>query len=285
MKKILLIASAVALTMTVACKKKKTTETTKAPTSYTKKGLIEYFSGAWCGYCPDGWIYATNIMNANPGKVNAIVFHYGDLMANNDGLAVNTAFNSAGYPTGMTSRVGGKTESRSAWTASMNNVLGEAAKCGLALDATTNAGGEYTVKVKLGIGAADMPAGNYKLHVYAISKKLTGTGTGWDQANYYSKASSAAGGTSHPFYNLANPIVGYEHHNVMRGALTGQSGVLLNADQLKAGAITNLEYKWTPDDAANTFFVAIIHEQSVSVNTSYVYNCQWVDAGANKAWD
>jgi hypothetical protein len=286
MKKLLFIAFAAALTLTVACKKKKTTDVgAKAPTSYAKKGLIEYFSGAWCGYCPDGWIYATNIKNANPGKVEAVVIHRGDLMENTDGAAIDGAYNTAGYPTGMCSRVGGKTASRSTWTATMSNVLSESAKCGLAIDATTNASGQYTVKVKLGVGAADMPSGNYKLYVYAVSKKLTGIGTGWDQTNYYSKASSAAGGTSHPFYNLANPIVGYDHHNVMRGCLSGSTGKIVTADQLKAGSIANFEYNWVPDEATNTFFIAFLSEQTVSSGSSYVHNCQWVDAGKNAAWD
>ena len=287
MKKVLLIATAVALTFTVACKKKETKTTAApetAPTTYTKKGIIEYFSGAWCGYCPDGWIYATNIMNANVGKVTAVVIHNSDLMSTPDGDVVDKAFNKAGYPTGMTSRVGGTTVSRTSWAGSMTAVLGEKAKCGLAIDATANTGGDYTVKVKLGIGAADLPSGTYSLMVYAVAKQLTGAGTGWDQRNYYSKNSSSAGGASHPFYNLTDPIVGYLHHNALRGALGGSTGTAVTLAQLKAGAISNFTFDWTPDNGANCFFIAFLTEQT-GTSSSYVYNCQWVDAGSNKAWD
>ena len=39
------------------------------PYSFTKKVLIEEFTGAWCGYCPDGAHRLENTINANNGNV------------------------------------------------------------------------------------------------------------------------------------------------------------------------------------------------------------------------
>ena len=50
-----------------------------------------------------------------------------------------------------------------------------------------------------------------RIHLFVIENNVTGSGGGYDQSNYYSSQSSAAGGTTHPLYNEDNPIVGYNN--------------------------------------------------------------------------
>ena len=51
------------------------------PDSFTKKVLIEEFTGAWCGYCPDGAHRLEKIIDSNDGNVIGVSLHNGDQMA------------------------------------------------------------------------------------------------------------------------------------------------------------------------------------------------------------
>ena len=44
---------------------KKSNVISSVPSSFTKKVLIEEFTGAWCQFCPDGAYILGNIINAN----------------------------------------------------------------------------------------------------------------------------------------------------------------------------------------------------------------------------
>ena len=69
----------------------------------TKRVLIEMFTGAWCGYCPDGHVYLDNIITQHGDLIVPVLIHYSDAMAFNDGI--RTLFNVTGYPTAMIDRV------------------------------------------------------------------------------------------------------------------------------------------------------------------------------------
>ena len=47
---------------------KKSNVISSVPSSFTKKVLIEEFTGAWCQFCPDGAYILGNINNANNEK-------------------------------------------------------------------------------------------------------------------------------------------------------------------------------------------------------------------------
>jgi len=107
-----------------------------APESYTQKVLLEYFSGAWCQYCPDGRVVAEKLVTKfGDNKFYPVTYHIGDYLENPDGVATSQALNVAGYPTGAISRVGGAVN-RTQWEAKAQAVYDEGAKCGLSLDAT-----------------------------------------------------------------------------------------------------------------------------------------------------
>jgi hypothetical protein len=255
----------------------------KAPTSYTQKALLEYFSGTWCPYCPDGKVYANNITaSVGAEKFTSVVYHYGDNMDNFSDDAIDDKFNT-GYPKGMINRVGGETVSRSTWQQTVNQVLGETAKCGLAIDATSVDGVNMDIKVKLGIGAEALPEGNYFLTVLVREDVMTGTGTGWDQINGYN---TTAG---HAFYQKGSPIVGYEHDNVVRNMMTAALGDELTADQVAAGALSEFEFTANlagyGEDVTVVAFICEYTESLTSGNSSFMYNVQTAAKGTKVDFD
>lgn len=300
MKKLLLIVTAAAMTFAVACKKKKTdggSTGPKAPTSYTQKALLEYFSGAWCGYCPDGRVYA-EAMEAKYGadKMYYVTVHQGDGMQTQECLDLISQFGVTGYPTGMVNRIGGKADNRGKWDAWASGALGELAKCGLSVDASAASGLKYTVKVKLGIGSKDLADASYKMNVFIVKKTNYGSGTKDGQTNYYYKLLS-----THPYYNKGtglgqyltdqngnkyeiSRIDPYDHPNVFWKALTPVAGAAVAAENTKAGALSEYTYTYEiANGGADEYYV--IAFCAVGGIYPQIMNVQRVELGQSKSFD
>ncbi len=289
MKKLLLLVAAAAFIFVGCSDDGGTTPdgggSAKAPTTYTQKALLEYFSGAWCPYCPDGKVYFEKIEADHPnGLFTSVVYHFNDQMDNVYDDAIDKKYQK-GYPTGMVSRVGGTAASRSTWAGTANDVLAQKAKCGLAIDASAKTGDELKIKVKLGVGAEALPAGNYFITVLLVEDEMTGTGTGWDQANGYN---ATAG---HPYQGKGSPIVGYTHTNVNRAVLTTSLGDEITAEQVAAGALSEFSYSFNVKGMGEDLdVVAFIYETTSNLanpalSSSYMYNVQRTKVGTNKDFD
>lgn len=198
-------------------------------TFVTKKVLIEQATGAWCGYCPDGALVLQQILAANPGKVFTAAIHNGDGMAFTDGNTVNSAYGPA-YPNAYIDRVlfPGESKvgvSRGVWAAKTNERL--QAKVTVAVDGMTTydpSNKRLTIELSATFFAA--ASGDYRVNAYIVEDSVTGTGSGYNQANYYN---TTAG---HPLQGLGNPIIGYNHRNVLRAMLGGpwgSTGVIPNS--------------------------------------------------------
>lgn len=254
-----------------------------APETYTSKIMVEYTTCAKCTYCPDGPVYVEKLVTSyGVNNVFGIAMHNTyqgfDAMETTESRSFSDAY-SAGNPTGMVNRIGGKCESRSGWAGRAADVNAEDAKCGLAIDASAKNGSTYTVKVKVGVGKTDLPAGKYYVIAYLTAKEMTGTGDGWDQTNYYNNTSG------HPMYQKGNPVKGYIHHNVFKKSLNTMNGTLIAADKMKARSLS--EYSFDLDmaglDPAGHEITAFVYFKSVSA--PYVENVQRVALGSNKNFD
>jgi hypothetical protein len=270
-----------------------------APESYTQKVILEYFSGAWCGYCPDGKFMAEEVKSKVPaGTFDYVVYHLADQMDILDDDDIDDAF-AAGYPTGMINRLGGEASSRytgslqtydqynpeknNLWLITTKEVQNTTAKCGLAVDATAQSGDNLTVKVKLGIGPESLPAGSYYMTVLVYESEMTGTGTGWDQVNYFSKFGSAVFGASHPYYNLSDPIQGYVHTNSVRAVLNNNAlGDKIDASATEAGTLTEYSFTLNTKPFDSDLKVAAWiweYKESAVEPKSRIHNVQFVSVG------
>ena len=286
MKKLFLLATVVSIAL-FSCKDKGGDEPgggTKAPTTYTAKALIEWTTCAGCPYCPDGEIYALKMATKYGADVVYDVamhnmYQGADAMATDESKAFSDVW-SAGNPTGAVNRITGKCEGRDKWDARCNDVTTGDAKCGLAIDASTSTGlNKFKVKVKVGIGAADLPAGKYYVITYLTKKVMTGTGSGWDQANGFN------GTSTHPLYQKGNPLKNFAHNNVLLKPLGTMAGTLIDAANMKAGSLS--EYSFDVDlaglDISDVDVTSFVSFKSVSA--PYVENVQRVKIGQNKAFD
>ncbi len=263
-----------------------------APESYTQKVLLEYFSGAWCQYCPDGRVVAEKLVTKfGANKFYPVTYHIGDYLENPDGVATSQALNVAGYPTGAISRVGGAVN-RTQWEAKAQAVYDEGAKCGLSLDATAKSGNTYTVKVKLGIGKEAL-SGSYKIDGLLMKKvdispagvATDASGKWFGQMNYYYNTAG------HPYYKKGTAyntqsgstvyiITEYDHVHVHMQSFSTS----VDAAKLAAGSLS--EYSFSVDipygDPSEWYFITSVNKGGLAPQTM---NTQKVEFGATAAFD
>jgi hypothetical protein len=301
MKKMLFTAALLAMVF-AGCKKddEKDPETPStpptAPTSYTQKIVLEYFSGTWCGWCPDGVTYAKNLLNANPNISNYVVIHNSgnDPMQTTESAALANLY-AGGYPTGMINRIGSAAASRSQWNSQATIVKSQTPTMGLAIDATNS----DKIKVKIGIGGGDLAAGTYKLHVYAVAKSVTRNlgqwpNVYWDQTNYlYQKAGYEASPyfTKGDYYLTTTSggklyfIANYPHEQVLADVLTADfNGDVLASSALKKGKITEFTYTLVEGQYTTEDFQIIAFVSTTSSSVP-VLNAQWVNVGSKVNFD
>ena len=251
------------------------------PESFTKKVLIEEFTGAWCGYCPDGAHRLENIIDLNDGNVIGVSLHNGDQMAVGHTDYLGSIYQNTGFPSGMVDRISINdvvSINRGWWEGVAMDQLTKVANCGLAIKSEIS-GSKANVEVRVGFNAS--MTGSYKLSVYLIEEKVTGEGYGYDQSNFYDTDSNS------PFYQLGNPIVGYEHNHTLRAILSEQSGDAIDPSFLIPGG--EFINTYTTDislyNEKNLSVVAFVTFIGSSFTEHEVKNVQSCDINSLKDWD
>ena len=251
------------------------------PESFTKKVLIEEFTGAWCGYCPDGAQRLENIIDSNDGNVIGVSLHNGDQMAVGHTDYLGSIYQNTGFPSGMVDRLSINdvvSINRGWWEGVAMDQLTKVASCGLAIKSDVS-GSKANIEVRVGFNA--YMTGSYKLSVYLIEEKVSGEGYGYDQSNFYDTDPNS------PFYQLGNPIVGYEHNHTLRAILSDQSGDSINSSYLISGGEFTSSYSVdiSSYDDDNLSVVAFITLIGSTFTEHEVMNVQSCDINSLQDWD
>ena len=251
------------------------------PESFTKKVLIEEFTGAWCGYCPDGAHRLENIIDSNDGNVIGVSLHNGDQMAVGHTDYLGSIYQNTGFPSGMVDRLSINdvvSINRGWWEGVAMDQLTKVASCGLAIKSDVS-GSKANIEVRVGFNA--YMTGSYKLSVYLIEEKVSGEGYGYDQSNFYDTDPNS------PFYQLGNPIVGYEHNHTLRAILSEQSGDSIDSSYLISGGEFSSSYSVdiSSYDDDNLSVVAFITLIGSTFTEHEVMNVQSCDINSLQDWD
>ena len=265
----------------------------KVPDAFTKKVLIEEFTGAWCGYCPDGADRVKNLINDNAGRVLGVSIHAGDAMAIAHADYLDTTYKSTGFPSAMVDRVSYDENTwlnRAYWSSVTYNQLLETTVCGLAIISEVN-GQNATVEIHVGFSSnlpllgMDGLVDDYRLTVYLIEDGVTGEGYEYDQRNYANTNEES------PFYNLGDPITGYQHNHTLRAVLSASLGDLIVGDDSYTEMQKGEEYikTYTVDISSynkkNLSIVAFVIYTG-SINTEHeIMNVQQCDIDGFQDWD
>ncbi len=255
---------------------------TSVPATFTQKLLMEMFASAHCATCPDAELKHSNYAKAYPDKIYGVNLHSNDAMTNPQFTYLDGLLNVTQFSSGSFNRIpvnGVTVLHKTTWKSSViSNCLAKTASCGLMIN-TSKTATTGTVAVTSGFNKS--LSGNYKITVYLVEDKVSGSGSGYNQSNYYNNISSS------PFFQLGNPIVGYNHGYVLRKVLSTSLGDAIPVTSIKSGGSYTRNYTFSTVgyNAAQLYVIAFINKTGSNYLTHEIMNVQRVKLGSNKSFD
>lgn len=186
--------------------------------------LIEEVTGAWCGYCPRApIIYRVNVLPNYPNTIFTAI-HTGDGMTITDSRDFMNTY-VTGVPCGFVDRKKSQMDpgidfAPEDWQGLLSKMDNRFTPAKLNIynyydPATRN----WKIDVVSDF-VFDM-AGNYRMNCYILEDSLFGTGSSWDQRNFFN------GGAADPYMSLqgaGDPLPNYKHNHVVRKMTGGSWG-------------------------------------------------------------
>ncbi len=272
-----------------------------------RKVLIEEFTGSWCGYCPEMISDIDATRATYPTTVIAVADHGGsvsnDPMTNNFTIALNQAYQVAGYPTVMVDRADWSAEFGTSSTpqlfgtyADHHNYTQDAATLRLNISspvsiyiASTYNSTTRVASVTVTANFVDTASGDMRISCLLVEDKVTG-GSNYSQHNYGGSGCGAPDATCE-FYNypcvIPTSLTGVQafyHKNVVRTNLAprfGTTGVIPSS--VSAGQHYSKSYSYTLPSAwkdTNMKVVAFVsYYNAAALLGGEVLNAQQVALG------
>jgi len=189
-----------------------------------KKVIIEEGTGTWCGWCPRGAVAMEYMTINHPTDFIGVAVHNGDPMTVTE---YDAGASFSGFPGANVDRVLlGANVSDTDFETYYNSRI--SLKVPAAISAVSSgAGSSVTVDVTTTF-YTPFAAANFRLGVIIVEDDVTGTGSTYNQSNYYSSTSQniALNGAGHNWQTSPNPIPAadmvYDH--VGRALLGGYAG-------------------------------------------------------------
>ena len=258
-----------------------TTLTIDVVRGFTKKALLEDFTGTWCPNCPPAAAAVASAISGNP-NIFGVGYHVGvssypDPMEIPETDFWGSYYHVTGYPTVYVN--GPDTRWDFPNMTQVNDELAEETILGLAVEASI-VGGMLDVEVKVGFNEVDPFQEELKLMVYLVEDNVT--------------TNSAQAGSSSG--------TGYVHRDVLREVYTEQLG-----DVIPSGIIsTSTDYERTfsgltlpsnIDNTSNLKVIAYVRNTYTKTFTDYfntvwtnsphydIYNVQEVHVGSSQDFD
>lgn len=252
--------------------------------------LLEEYTGTWCGYCPRGYVALETLAALYPDDYVLISYHNGDPME----IMASDYFPSyvSGFPDAYIDRtmevdpyygtgnlelgVINDLEQRAKVFGQADIQLGaELSESGVSVKVTANVSFPY-----------DVTDGKYALEYVLVEDGLTGTGSDWDQSNYY----SGGGMGDMSFFDEAEDYVpGLVFNDV--AVLMSQIGGIEGSIPANVQADTPVTHKYTfyLFDARNTAGEKVIQNAAnlkvvallINQETGEVVNANKVKVGEN----
>lgn len=228
-----------------------------ATTKYIKNVLVEDYTGTWCVNCPR-MSYAIEQAKANSDKVVSVGVHYADVMQMTGVEVLTNEFGILVYPTGKINRINDWDNPDNNIEA-VTNLTGLDAELGLAINSSIDGA---NVNATVDIGFKENILTPLKVVVYLVENGLI-----HDQAN------------STEYYNGDNPIVDFEHNDVLRAIFTDHLGEVIPAAETVNDNVYSFQLqKAIPDSVENNnelHLVAFV----TNANTNEVINVREVKVG------
>ena len=239
--------------------------TATLPSSFSKKAVVEDFTGTWCGYCPR-LSYAASLVEEQTDKVFVVGVHNRDQMANSFGSALEGEFSISGFPTAYIDRANKWQGNQPSNIEQALNAAEGTVNVGLAIESSLT-GSVLDFKVYQGF-LENMT--DVKLVVYVLEDGILANQINY--TSYYGGVGSSGVST----------IVDFEHNGVLRYAATNVMGDPTTSTKgvhEKSYSVDLSSYDVLVPE--NTGVLAMLVDDSGKV----LYNAQYVIAGQNQDFD
>ncbi|MBK85887.1 MAG: hypothetical protein CMC86_01630 [Flavobacteriaceae bacterium] len=247
---------------------------TGSPSNFTKKVLLEDFTGTWCPQCPPAAAAVANAVNSN-ANIFGVGYHYNDPMQIPETAFWTNHYNVTGFPTVYVN--GPDTRWNYSSMSQVNNELSEEATLGLSVEAEIVGG---KLDLELNIGFKSSPVEEVKLMIYLIESTATSS----------SPQSGSSLGTN------------YVHNDILREVYTDQLGDVIPPSNTLSGGIytrtmTGLDIPENTTDFNDLKVVVFVRNTYTKTFVDYfnqthensphydIYNVQEVHVGETASFD
>jgi hypothetical protein len=226
----------------------------------SKGVLFEEGTGTWCGWCPRGKVAMDAMVNSDPRFIGVMI-HNGDPMAF---PAYDNASNFGGYPSVNVDRV---FLDQPVSMASFQSMFDARKDLIVPASLDANVSGTET-QVAIEVSATfltQLSSANYRLGVIIYESGVTGTTSGYNQANFYSGGGSGPMGG---YENLPNPVPASQMvYDFVARALLGGYGGQINSvpTTITDGTVATHTFNYTiptTSTRANMRGVAVLIDNS-----------------------
>ena len=228
-----------------------------------KRTVMEEYTGTWCGWCPRGFVALEKLAKLSEGEYVLLSYHNGDPMEITEYFPSEVA----GFPDAWLDRIeevdpyygtGNSAFYVSSDMARRNKQFGHAA---VEFQSELSEDGQaVNVSTAVIFPYSDDNA-NYVLEYILVADGLTGTGSDWDQSNYYS--GSGEGGDLAKFSNAGSSVPGLVFNDVVIMAPQSGRGVRGSIPaQVVADQPVEHNYSFVLAKAVNTAGESLLQPQA-----------------------
>lgn len=212
-----------------------------------KAVVIEEGTGTWCGWCPRGEVAMDYMTSTYPNDFIGIAVHNGDPMTVTE---YDNGAGISGFPGCNVDRVMlGEPVSQSAFESYYNSRVNMGTPANI--DATVSGSGSNVTIDASATFYTPVSGADFRLAVVIIENGVTGTTSGYNQANYYSGGGSGPMGG---YENLSDPVPAadmvYDHvGRALLGGYDGQAGSV--PATITDGTVANYQFTYTVPATSN----------------------------------
>jgi hypothetical protein len=251
-----------------------------------RRVVLEQATGTWCQWCPRGHVFSEYMDDTYENSIE-IAVHNNDPMANStydSGIGAIIG----GYPSGLVDRFYNDidpSQFEDLYLQRMEMPALASVEVETTYDSNTR-GLDMVINASFAINTT----GNYRINAILVEDNVTGTGSGYNQANAYSGGGAGAMGG---YESLPNPVPASQmvYHHVGRRLMGGWSGTANSIpSSIVAGEVYTQEYSFTIPatwDDAEVTVVGVIIDQATGeiVNANESQSILSADAIAEQGFD
>ncbi|HAW21570.1 MAG TPA: hypothetical protein DCX14_15415 [Flavobacteriales bacterium] len=246
----------------------------------------EEATGTWCGWCPRGMVGMEYMEEEYEDEWVGVAVHNGDPMTNSDydswmGSQIS------GYPSGLVNRGGDIDPSWTSLEGAFNDAINEFGVADIEVLPLINDDDE--VEIRINFHFAEDYDDDVRVAVLLAEDDLSGSGSQWNQANYYSGGGSGSlSGAGFDWHAEASSVAGVTYNDVARQSVTDIDGEddIIEAPFAEDEVVSVImdKFDWDGDyDMDNTTIIVVLiddnSDEVINVAESHLKELEIVENG------